>query len=118
MDPKELDLTGLKRMPERDVRRGDMRYLAQVDIDPAALDERWGGPEAVRDDLAEWVCFAFSPVEGEAFLLHREAHHPPAPGFVLSVTGGLFSVDAAARIHEVLGIAGARVTQVNAEATK
>lgn len=111
MDPREL-----KRTPERDVRLGDMRYLAQVDVDPAVLEERWGGPEAVFDDLAEWVCFAFSPVEGEAFFLQREAHHPPSPGFLLSVTEGLFSAETAGQIVEALGISGARLIQVNDEA--
>jgi hypothetical protein len=118
MDARELDPAGLKRIPERDVRLRDVRYLAQVDIDPAALEQRWGGAEAVCDDLAEWVCFAFSPMEGEAFFLQREVHHPPAHGFVLSVTEGLFSSDGAGRIVEALGIAGARVTQVTAEAAQ
>jgi hypothetical protein len=44
LDLRELDPAGLKRIPERDVRLGDMRYLAQVDVDPDALEERWGGP--------------------------------------------------------------------------
>ncbi len=93
-----------------------MRYLAQVDVDPAALEERWGAAEAICDDLAEWFCFAFSPMEGEAFFLQREVHHPPAHGFVLSVTEGLFSSNCAGRIVETLGIPGALVTEVNAEA--
>lgn len=116
MDPRQLDPAGLKRIPERDVSLRDMRYLAEVDVDRAALEERWGGPETVYDDLAEWVCFAFSPAEGEAFFLQREVEHPPTPQFGLSVTRGLFSVEAAGRIVEALGIATARVTQVNAEA--
>lgn len=116
MDSRKLDPAELKRIPEREVRLREMRYLAQVDVDHAALEERWGGPEPVCDDLTEWVCFAFSPAEGEAFFLQREAHHPPAHGFVLSVTGGLFSVDAVGRIIGALGIAEARVTAVNAEA--
>ncbi|MFE1961014.1 hypothetical protein [Streptomyces sp. NPDC059479] len=93
-----------------------MKYPAQVNVDRAALEERWGDPETVNDDLAEWVCFAFSPAEGEAFCLQRELHHPPAPGFILSVTRGLFSVEAAGRIVEALAITTSRVTQVNAEA--
>ncbi|MFE7570850.1 hypothetical protein ACFU76_28475 [Streptomyces sp. NPDC057539] len=116
MDPREREPAGLKRISERDVRLDDMKYLAQVDVDRAALEERWGGPETVNDDLAEWVCFVFSPAEGEAFFLQREVHHPPASGFILSVTRGLFSVEAVGWIVEALGIATARVTQVNAEA--
>jgi hypothetical protein len=116
MDSRKLDPAELKRIPERGVHLREMRYLAQVVVDPAALEERWGGPESVCDDLTEWVCFAFSPAEGEAFFLQREAQHPPAHGFVLSVTGGLFFVDAVGQIVRVLGIAGARVTAVNAEA--
>ncbi|MFD7119728.1 hypothetical protein ACFWAA_22235 [Streptomyces sp. NPDC059922] len=115
MDASELEPAGLKRISERDVRLGDMKYLAQVDVHRTALEERWGDPETVNDH-AEWVCFAFSPAEGEVFFLLREVHHPPAPGFILSVTKGLFSVRAADRIVEVLGISTARVTQVNAEA--
>ncbi|MFJ1915844.1 hypothetical protein ACIOGX_28365 [Streptomyces sp. NPDC088147] len=116
MDPRELEAAELKRISERDVPLGDMKFLAQVDVDRAALEERWGDPETVHDALAEWVCFAFSPADGEAFFLQREVHHPPAPGFILSVTKGLFSVEAAGRIVEVLGIAKARVIQVSAEA--
>ena len=109
-----LDPARLKRIPERDVSLRDIRWLAEVDIDRAALEERWGGPEIVHDDLAEWLCLAFSPVEGEAFFLQREVDHPPTPQFGLSVTKGLFSADAAGRIVDALGITGARVTQVNA----
>ncbi|WP_328433130.1 hypothetical protein [Streptomyces sp. NBC_00425] len=94
-----------------------MRYLAQIDLDAAALEERWGSPDTVRDDLAEWVCFAFTPAEGEAFFLQRELHHPPSNGFVLSVSEGLFCGDTVHGIVAALGIAGAQVTHVNAEAT-
>lgn len=80
-----------------------------------ALEARWDSPEIVQDDLAEWFCFAFSPAEGEAFFLQREVDHPPAPQFGLSVTRGLFTADTAGRIVESLGIAGARVAQVNDE---
>ncbi|MFC9647080.1 hypothetical protein [Streptomyces sp. NPDC056937] len=79
MDASELEPAGLKRISERDVRLGDMKYLAQVDVHRTALEERWGDPETVNDH-AEWVCFAFSPAEGEVFFLLREVHHPPAPG--------------------------------------
>ncbi|GAA0913356.1 hypothetical protein GCM10009549_26490 [Streptomyces thermoalcalitolerans] len=38
-------------------------------------------------------------------------------GFVLSVTKGLFSPEAAERIVQALDIPGARITHTNAEAT-
>ncbi|WP_416958392.1 hypothetical protein [Streptomyces sp. Agncl-13] len=117
MNPREPHPTALMRIPERDVSSRDIRWLAEVDIDRAALEERWGGAETACDSLAEWLCFAFSPTEGEALLLLREVEHPPTPRFGLSVTSGLFSASAAERIVEALGIAGARVTQVNADAT-
>ncbi|MGW1605337.1 hypothetical protein [Streptomyces eurythermus] len=104
------------RIAERDVRRGDIKYLAQIDVDQVALEERWGKPDVVQDDLAEWVCFAFSLSENEVFLLQREADHPPAPGFILSVTRILFSAEAASKIAGALGIPRAQVTHVNAEA--
>jgi hypothetical protein len=84
MDSRELDPAELKRIPERDVSLRDIRWLAAVDIDRASLEGRWGRPEAVRDSLAEWVCFAFSPVEGEAFSLQREVDNPPTPQFGIS----------------------------------
>ncbi|GGZ04268.1 hypothetical protein GCM10010365_24000 [Streptomyces poonensis] len=118
MHPRQLDPAGLKRISERTVSLRDIRWLAEVDVDRAALEERWGGPETVYDDLAEWVCFAFSPVKGEAFFLQRETEHPPMPQFGLSVTRGLFSAGAAAQIVEALGIVGARLTQVNAEVAR
>ncbi|WP_333738944.1 hypothetical protein [Streptomyces sp. IBSBF 2806] len=116
MTPREFDPAELKRIRERDVSLRDMRYLAQVDIDPAALEKRWGAPEAVHDDLAEWVCFAFSPIGDQAFFLQREVNHSPSPQFILSVTKGIFSEDAAGQIVKALGIPGARVTEVNVEA--
>ncbi|MEH0433811.1 hypothetical protein QBB34_47450 [Streptomyces stelliscabiei] len=117
MDPRELGPAGLKRIPERDVSLSDIRYLAQIDVDRAALEERWGAPESVHDSLAEWDCFAFSPSDGEAFFLQREANQSPAPGMILSVTEGLFSKPAVGQIVAALGISGVQVTQVNAEAT-
>ncbi|WP_329245169.1 hypothetical protein OG223_09525 [Streptomyces sp. NBC_01478] len=116
MDLRELDPAELKRIPEGDVSSRDIKWLAEVDIDRAALEERWGSAETTCDSLAEWLCFAFSPADGEAFLLLREVEHPPTPQFGLSVTSGLFSASAAERIVEALGIAGTRVTQVNADA--
>ncbi|MGW8703046.1 hypothetical protein ACWGOK_40080 [Streptomyces eurythermus] len=116
MSTVDLAPAGLKRVAARDVSPRETRYLAQVDIDSAALEERWGGPETIRDDFAEWFAFAFSPVDGEAFILLREAENPPAPGFILSVTGGLFSPRAADLIVRALAVAGARVTHLNSEA--
>ncbi|MFE2669217.1 hypothetical protein [Streptomyces mirabilis] len=116
MDLRELDPAGLKRIPEQDVNPRDIRWLVQVDVERAALEERWGAPEIARDDFAEWFCFAFSPAEGEAFILLRQVHHPPVAGFVLSVTKGLFSPEAADRILQTLGIPGTRITHTNDEA--
>lgn len=116
MDLRNLNATELKRIPEEDVSSRAIKWLAEVDIDRVALEERWGSAETAYDSLAEWLCFAFSPAEGEAFLLLREVEHPPTPQFGLSVTNGLFSTSAAERIVEALGVAGARVTQVNADA--
>ncbi|MFI8233964.1 hypothetical protein ACIGDI_34685 [Streptomyces sp. NPDC085900] len=116
MDLRKLNPADMKRVPGEDVSPRDIRWLAEVDIDRAALEKRWGPAETTCDNLGEWHCFAFSPAEGEAFLLLREVENPPTPQFGLSVTTGLFSPSAADRIVESLGIAGARVTQVNAEA--
>ncbi|MFG2131495.1 hypothetical protein ACGFNV_27255 [Streptomyces sp. NPDC048751] len=118
MDLRELNPTSLRRIPEKDVSPGDIRWLVQVGVEPAALEERWGAPEITEDDFAEWFCFAFSPVEGEAFILLRQVHHAPVGGFVLSVTEGLFSLEAADRIVQALDISGTRITHVNAEATQ
>ncbi|WP_234388691.1 hypothetical protein [Streptomyces sp. AS58] len=116
MDFRQLDPACVKRILEREVSLRDIRYIAQVEVDPAALEYRWGSPEVVSDYLAEWVCFAFSPGEGQAFFLQREVHHPPAPGFILSVTRGLFFTEAAELIVRALGIAGARVVRMTEEA--
>ncbi|MEV6993208.1 hypothetical protein AB0N87_29085 [Streptomyces sp. NPDC093228] len=116
VDLPELTPTSLRRIPEKDVGPGDIRWLVQVDVESAALEERWGAPELTEDDFAEYFCFAFSPAKGEAFILLQQVHHAPVPGFVLSVTEGLFSTEAADRIVEALAIPGARVTHVNSEA--
>ncbi|MGW0801274.1 hypothetical protein [Streptomyces sp. NPDC002692] len=117
VDLRELNSTSLRRIPEKDVRSGNVRWLVQIDVDPAALEERWGAPEITRDDFAEYFCFAFSPATGEAFLLLRDRHHAPVPGFIVSVTKKLFSREAADKIIEVLAIPGVSVTRVNAEVT-
>ncbi|MET8290092.1 hypothetical protein ABZV80_33475 [Streptomyces sp. NPDC005132] len=114
----ELNPTGLRRIPEKDVSPGDIRWLVQVDVEHAAIEERWGTPEITGDDFAEYFCFAFSQAEGEAFILLRHMHHAAVPGFVLSVTERLFSTEAADWIIEALEIPRARVTHVNAEATE
>ena len=80
MDTAELAPAGLKLIPERYVSPREVKYLAQVDVDPAALEERWGGPETNGDDVTEWFAFVFSPVEGEAFTPLRQVENPPAPG--------------------------------------
>ncbi|GAA3063386.1 hypothetical protein [Streptomyces glomeratus] len=116
MDLRELNPTVLRRIPEKDVSPRDIRWLVQVDVERTALEERWGAPEITEDDFAEWFCFAFSPAEGEAFILLRQVHHAPVAGFVLSVTRGLFSPAAADRIVRALDIAGARITHLNSEA--
>lgn len=114
---ERLDLAGLKRIPEQAVSPRDIMWLVQVDVERAALEERWGASEIAVDDFTEWFCFAFSLTEGEAFILLREVHHPPVAGFILSVTKGLFSPESAGRIVQALGVPGARITHRNAEAT-
>ncbi|MFJ7258426.1 hypothetical protein ACIQWV_39475 [Streptomyces sp. NPDC098085] len=116
MVPRERARPELNRIPERNISLRCIRFVAQVDVDRKALEERWGTPEFVSGDLGEWVCFAFSSAEGESILLQREVEHPPAPGFLLSVTSGLFSTQAVSRIIEALGIPDAQVIQVNEEA--
>lgn len=114
---RELYPAALKRIPQRDVNSRNIRWLVQVDVDRTVLEERWGAPEIAEDDFAEWLCFAFSPMEGEAFILLRQVHHPPVAGFVLSVTRGLFSLEAAERVLQALDIPGVQITHMNAEAT-
>jgi hypothetical protein len=109
--------SGLTRVPEKNTRLRDLRWLAEVELDLDTLEKRWGSPERVFDDLAEWICFAFSPGEGEAFFLQREAENPPTACFGLSVTSGLFTAEVAEEIIKALGI-GARVTHVNPEASR
>jgi hypothetical protein len=43
MDQRELDPTGLRRIAEGDVRPRDIRWLVQVDVECAALEERFAG---------------------------------------------------------------------------
>lgn len=118
VDLRELSPRDLRRIPEEDVRRGESRWLVEIDVDSAAVEDRWGAPEVTGDDFAEYFCFAFTPTKGEAFLLLRDSYHAPAPGFIVSVTKGLFSREAADKIIEVLAIPGVSVTRVNAEVTE
>ncbi|MCX5504891.1 hypothetical protein [Streptomyces sp. NBC_00052] len=93
MDLRELDPIRLKRIPEKDVSPRDIRWLSQIDVERAVLEERWGAPEIAHDDFAEWFCFAFSPAAEEAFILLRQVDHPrylfrgPATGPLASGLG-------------------------------
>ncbi|MEU5979681.1 hypothetical protein [Streptomyces sp. NPDC047315] len=107
----------LRRISEREVSLSDIRWLALIDVDRAALEERWGGPETVRDDFAEWICFAFCSAEGETFFLQREVHQPPVAGFILSVTRERFSPEVADRVVQALDIPDVRIVRINGEAT-
>lgn len=111
----KLSFSGLQRIPEEELVLKDIRYLALVEVDLLVLYRRWGRPDIVADELAEWLCFAFSLPNGDKFALQREAQHPPTPGFLLSVTTGLFSSEAAERVAAALDVPGARVLEVSAE---
>jgi hypothetical protein len=111
----ELSFSGLRRIPEDKLALKDIRYLALMEVDLSALYHRWGRPDIAVDSLAEWLCFAFSLSSGDKFALQREAQHPPTPGFLLSVTGGLFSAEAAEQVGVALDVPGVRVLEVSAE---
>ncbi|MFI8182415.1 hypothetical protein ACIF70_18110 [Actinacidiphila glaucinigra] len=113
-----LDFTGLQRIPEEQLVSKDIRYLALVQVDLIALYRRWGRPDVAVDDLAEWLCFAFSLPNGEKFALQREAQSPPTPGFLLSVSRGLLSVEAVEELIRALEIPGVSVVELNSEAVK
>ncbi|MFF7280611.1 hypothetical protein [Streptomyces griseorubiginosus] len=116
MSPRERHPNELKRIPEQQVSPHEIRWLAQVEVARADLEERWGPAELTRDDFAEWWCFAFAPAEGEAFLLLRAVRDAPADGFILSATSGLFSPRAADLLVRGLGVPGGRVVRLNADA--
>ncbi|MEU2156766.1 hypothetical protein ABZ532_17415 [Streptomyces sp. NPDC019396] len=113
----ELSFCGLRRIPEEEIALKDVRYLALLEVDLFRLYRRWGRPDIAVDDLAEWLCFAFSLPDGDKFALQREAQHPPTSGFLLSVTIGLFSEEAAEQVAAALDVHGARVLEVSAEVT-
>lgn len=89
--------------------------MALVQVDLMALYRRWGRPDIGVDSLAEWLCFAFALPGGEKFALQREAYNPPTPGFLLSVTGTLFSAEAAGHVIEALDIPEAYAIELSSE---
>ncbi|WP_328471459.1 hypothetical protein [Streptomyces sp. NBC_00448] len=111
-------LVGLRRIPEDELVLKDARYLALMEVDLLALYRRWGRPDIAADDLAEWLCFAFSLPNGDKFALQREAEHPPTSGFLLSVTAGLFSAEAAEQVAAALDVPVVRVLEVSADAAR
>lgn len=113
-----LGLWGLRRIPEKELVLKDMRYLALMEVGLLALYRRWGRPDIAADDLAEWLCFAFSLPSGHKIALQRVAEHPPTSGFLLSVTTGLFSAEAAEQVAAALDIPGVRILEVSAEAAR
>ncbi|MFE2543470.1 hypothetical protein [Actinacidiphila glaucinigra] len=86
-----------------------------MQVDLMALYRRWGRPDVGVDDLAEWLCFAFSLPNGEKFALQREAQHPPTSGFLLSASRGLFSAEAAEGLIGALEIPGISVVELSSE---
>jgi hypothetical protein len=112
----KLDFSPLRRIREEELVLKDIRYLASLQVDLSALCHRWERPDIAVDDLAEWLCFAFSLPGGEKFAIQREALNPPTPGFLLSVTAGLFNPEAAERITAALDVPGTRILEVSAEA--
>lgn len=110
-----VSFTNLQRIPEEQLVLKEIRYLALVQVDLIALYRHWGRPDVAVDDLAEWLCFAFSLPNGEKFALQREAQYPPTPGFLLSASSGLFSAEAAEGLIGALGIPGVSVVELSAE---
>ncbi|MGW1226877.1 hypothetical protein [Streptomyces sp. NPDC002530] len=115
MNSRVVRSADLKRIPERNVRPSDVRWIVQIDVGLTQLEKLWGAPEVTIDDFTEWFCFAFSAGEENSFTLIRQVDYAPTPGFVLSVTGDLFSLEGVEAIIEALGISGARVTHINDE---
>ncbi|MFI2468446.1 hypothetical protein ACH475_19110 [Streptomyces globisporus] len=111
----ELDFTGMRRIPDEELVLKDISYLALVQVGLMDLYRRWGRPDVGVDSLAEWLCFAFALPNGEKFALQREAYHPPAPGFLLSATQGLFSAEAAEQVIVALDIPGAFAVELSSE---
>ncbi|MFE2976949.1 hypothetical protein [Streptomyces sp. NPDC059258] len=112
----KLDFTGMRRILNEELVLKEIRYLALVQVDLMDLYRRWGRPDVGEDSLAEWLCFAFALPNGEKFALQREAYHPPTPGFLLSATQALFSVEAAEQVIVALEIPGAFAVELSPEA--
>ncbi|MFD3956690.1 MULTISPECIES: hypothetical protein [Streptomyces] len=110
-----LNFTGLRRIADEELSPKEIRYLALVQVDLMALYRRWGRPDIGMDDLGEWLCFAFALPDGGKFILQREAYSPPTPGFLLSATKALFSVEAAEQIIGALEIPEAVVVELSDE---
>ncbi|NEE33448.1 hypothetical protein G3M53_49415 [Streptomyces sp. SID7982] len=113
----KMDFTGLRRAPDEELVRREIRYLALVQVDLMALYRRWGRPDVGVDSLAEWLSFAFALPNGEKFALQREACYPPTPGFLLSTTQALFSAEAAEQVIVALGIPEAFAVELSSEVT-
>ncbi|MFD8063833.1 hypothetical protein ACFXA0_05405 [Streptomyces cyaneofuscatus] len=112
----ESKFTNIRRIPDEEVSRRDIRYLALVQVDLIALSRRWGRPDAGEDSLAEWLSYTFALPTGEKFTLQREAFSPPTLGFLLSVTRTLFSAEAAGQVIKALDIPEAVAIEVSPEA--
>ncbi len=111
----ERSFAGPRRIPDDEVARKEIRYLALLEVDLTTLYRRWGRPDVGVDSLAEWLCFAFSLPGGEKFAVQREAQNPPTPGFLLSVTAGLFTAEGAERVVAALDLPAVRILELSAE---
>ncbi|MEU2100357.1 hypothetical protein ABZ741_38875 [Streptomyces globisporus] len=109
------NFASVQRIPGEELSLKEIRHLALVQVDLMALYRRWGRPDIGVDSLAEWLCFAFALPGGEKFALQREAYNPPTPGFLLSVTGTLFSAEAAGHVIEALDIPEAYAIELSSE---
>lgn len=113
----ERSFAGLRRTPDDELVRKEIRYLALLEVDLITLYRRWGRPDVGVDSLAEWLSFAFSLPSGEKFAVQREAQNPPTSGFLLSVTAGLFSAEAAEQVVAALDIPAIRILETSPEVT-
>lgn len=74
----------MKRICMVDFQGVPQSYVAQIDLTTEVAESMWGPHETSRDDLGEWISFAFVLSGGALVALVREMDNAPHPGYILT----------------------------------
>lgn len=103
-----------RRIPAADFCGSPQAYVAQLEVTTEVLESLWGSPDITRDDLGEWITFAFALPSGTLAALVREMHNAPSAGYILTAIGHAGPRDILAEFLTASGMTPEHVTHQTA----